>query len=161
AVTPEYLESAPRGLASGEWLFDYGLQTSRGFRALKIWMALKQHGVEKFGRLIDQNIAQAHYLTGLIEAEPALELMAPTTVNIVCFRYLVDGASDDRLKALNIEIMLRLQEEGVAVLSDTTVHGRHCLRVAIANHRTRHDDLDLLVRGMLRLGEDIGAATPV
>ncbi|TGQ48146.1 amino acid decarboxylase, partial [Mesorhizobium sp. M1C.F.Ca.ET.210.01.1.1] len=97
-------------LASGEWLFDYGLQTSRGFRALKIWMALKQHGVEKFGRLIDQNIAQAHYLTGLIEAEPALELMAPTTVNIVCFRYLVDGASDDRLKALNIEIMLRLQE---------------------------------------------------
>ncbi|TGP55331.1 amino acid decarboxylase [bacterium M00.F.Ca.ET.230.01.1.1] len=161
AVTPEYLESAPRGLASGEWLFDYGLQTSRGFRALKIWMALKQHGVEKFGRLIDQNIAQAHYLTGLIEAQPALELMAPTTVNIVCFRYLVDGASDDRLKALNTEIMLRLQEEGVAVLSDTTVHGRHCLRVAIANHRTRHDDLDLLVRGMLRLGEDIGAATPV
>ena len=59
AVTPEYLESTPRGLASGQWLHDYGLQTSRGFRALKVWMALKEHGVEKFGRLIDQNIAQA------------------------------------------------------------------------------------------------------
>ena len=57
AVTPEYLESTPRGLASGEWLHDYGLQTSRGFRALKVWMALKEHGVDKFGRLIDQNIA--------------------------------------------------------------------------------------------------------
>ncbi|WP_217575820.1 aspartate aminotransferase family protein [Mesorhizobium sp. GbtcB19] len=162
AVTPEYLESAPRGLASGEWLFDYGLQTSRGFRALKIWMALKEHGVEKFGRLIDQNIAQARYLTGLIEAEPTLELMAPTTINIVSFRHRLAGASEDRLKAFNTEIMLRLQEEGIAALSDTTVHGRHCLRVAIANHRTRRDDLDLLVCETLRLGRGIeAAATPL
>ncbi|TIV05629.1 MAG: amino acid decarboxylase, partial [Mesorhizobium sp.] len=115
----------------------YGLQTSRGFRALKIWMALKEHGVEKFGRLIDQNIAQARYLAGLIEAEPALELMAPTTINIVSFRHRLDDGSEERLKAFNTEIMLRLQEEGIAALSDTTVHGRHCLRVAIANHRTR------------------------
>ena len=67
AVHPEYLESSPRGVASGEWLHDYGLQTSRGFRALKIWMALKEHGVEKFGRLIDQDIAHAHRLSAMIE----------------------------------------------------------------------------------------------
>jgi len=157
AVTPEYLESAPRGLASGEWLHDYGLQTSRGFRALKIWMALKEHGVDKFGRLIDQNIAQAHYLTGLIEAEPALELMAPTTINIVSFRHRRKGASEEDLKALNTEIMLRLQEEGIAALSDTTVRGQHCLRVAIANHRTRREDLDLVVREVLRLGRETTA----
>jgi len=161
AVTPEYLESTPRGLASGEWLHDYGLQTSRGFRALKIWMALKEHGVEKFGRLIDQNIAQARYLTQLIEAEPALELMAPTTINIVSFRHRLAGGSEERLKAFNTEIMLRLQEEGVAALSDTTVQGRHCLRVAIANHRTRREDLDLLVAEMLRLGREIADATSV
>jgi aromatic-L-amino-acid decarboxylase len=158
AVTPEYLESTPRGLASGQWLHDYGLQTSRGFRALKIWMALKEHGVEKFGRLIDQNIAQASYLTRLIEAEPALEVMAPTTINIVCFRHHLDGASEERLKAFNTEIMLRLQEEGIAALSDTTVQGRHCLRVAITNHRTRRDDLDLLVREALRIGNDIAVS---
>lgn len=162
AVTPEYLESTPRGLASGAWLHDYGLQTSRGFRALKIWMALKEHGVEKFGRLIDQNIAQARHLTRRIEAEPALELMAPTTVNIVSFRHRLDGAPEEKLKAFNTEIMLRLQEEGIAALSDTTVHGRHCLRVAIANHRTRREDLDLLVAEMLRLGQETAAAaTPM
>lgn len=160
AVTPEYLESTPRGLASGQWLHDYGLQTSRGFRALKVWMALKEHGVEKFGRLIDQNIAQGHTLAGLIEAEPALELTAPTSINIVCFRYRGDGRAGDELtgealKALNTEIMLRLQEEGIAVLSDTTVHGQHCLRVAINNHRTRREDLDLLVRETVRLGKEI------
>ncbi|UCI09323.1 pyridoxal phosphate-dependent decarboxylase family protein [Mesorhizobium sp. B1-1-8] len=155
AVTPEYLESTPRGLASGQWLNDYGLQTTRGFRALKIWMALKEHGIEKFGRLIDQNIAQARHLARLIEDEPVLELTAATTVNIVCFRHRLDGAPEDRLKAFNTEIMLRLQEEGIAVLSDTTVRGRHCLRVAITNHRTRREDLDLLVRETLRLGQEI------
>ncbi|MER8497625.1 aspartate aminotransferase family protein [Mesorhizobium sp. M1312] len=163
AVTPEYLESTPRGLASGQWLHDYGLQTSRGFRALKVWMALKEHGIEKFGRLIDQNIAQGHYLSTLIEAEPLLELVAPPNINIVCFRYRGDRLTSEALKALNTEIMLRLQEEGIAVLSDTTVHGQHCLRVAINNHRTRREDLDLLVREIVRLGREIsrpGVALP-
>ncbi len=130
AVTPEYLEMTTRGVASANWLHDYGLQTSRGFRALKVWMAIKEHGIEKFGRLIDQNIAQAHYLSALIEAEPRLELVAPTNINIVCYRYRPDGIGGDELKALNTEIMLRLQEEGTAAISDTTVHGEHCLRVS-------------------------------
>ncbi|TIP75047.1 MAG: amino acid decarboxylase, partial [Mesorhizobium sp.] len=90
----------------------------------------KQHGIEKFGRLIDQNIAQGHYLSGLIEAEPTLELTAPTSINIVCFRYGGGGLTGERQKAFNTEIMLRLQEDGIAAVSDTTVHGQHCLRVA-------------------------------
>ena len=155
AVTPEYLEVAPRGLASAEFLNDWGLQTSRGFRALKIWMALKQHGAEKFGRLIDQDIDHAHALSARIEAEADLELVAPTNINIVCFRYRRAGLDSVALKALNTEIMLRLQEEGVASVSDTTVHGEHCLRAAITNHRTREEDLDLLVRETLRLGRAI------
>ena len=152
AVTQEYLESTPRGLASAEWLYEYGLQTTRGFRALKVWMALQEHGIEKFGRLIDQNIAQAHHLSRLIEQESLFELVAPTTINIVCFRYCPPGLDGATRKALNIEIMLRLQEEGIAALSDTTVHGEHCLRVAINNHRTRRDDLAILVQETLRLG---------
>jgi aromatic-L-amino-acid decarboxylase len=56
--------------------------------------------------------------------------------------------------------MLRLQEEGIAALSDTTVRSRHCLRVAIANHRTRREDLDLVVRETLRIGSEIGASAP-
>jgi aromatic-L-amino-acid decarboxylase len=155
AVTPEYLETAARGLASGVWLHEYGLQTTRGFRALKIWMSLREHGIEKFGRLIDQNIAQARYLTELITAEPALELVAPTTINIVCFRYHPADADRTALKIINAEIMVRLQEQGLAALSDTTVHGEHCLRAAINNHRTRRSDVELLVRETVRLGNDI------
>jgi aromatic-L-amino-acid/L-tryptophan decarboxylase len=155
SVAQEYLVKTPRGLAAAEWLYEYGLQTSRGFRSLKVWMALKQHGVEKFGRLIDQNIAQGHYLDGLIASEPLLEIVARTTINIVCFRYRTPGLDENALKNLNVEIMMRLQEEGIAAISDTTIHGKHCLRVAINNHRTRRSDLDLLVREVVRLGRDI------
>jgi aromatic-L-amino-acid/L-tryptophan decarboxylase len=157
SVPQEYLERAPRGLASAEWLYEYGLQTSRGFRALKVWMALKEHGVEKFGRLIDQNIAQGQYLDSLIASEPLLESVARATINIVCFRYRPPGLDELALKHLNVEIMLRLQEEGIAAISDTTVHGKHCLRVAINNHRTRRSDLDLLVQEILRLGGTLGS----
>ena len=151
-MSQEYLEATPRGLASAAWLHEYGLQTTRGFRALKVWMALQEHGIKKFGRLIDQNIAQARYLTTLIEEESLLELVAPTNINIVCFRYHSQGMENTACKALNIEIMLRLQEEGIAALSDTTVHGKHCLRVAINNYRTRREDLDILVAETLRHG---------
>jgi glutamate/tyrosine decarboxylase-like PLP-dependent enzyme len=80
------------------------------------------------------------------------------TINIVCFRYQL-GLTGETLKALNTEIMLRLQEQGVAALSDTTVHGEHWLRVAITNHRTRREDLDLLVRETVRLGREIAATS--
>ena len=156
-VTPEYLETAPRGIASGEWLHDFGLQTSRGFRALKVWMALKEHGVAKFGRLIEQDLEHARYLTERIGVVPDLELCFPTNINIVCFRYDPGEMTEPELKRLNTEIMVRLQETGIAAISDTTVHGRHCLRAAINNHRTTRDDLDVLVEEVVRLGTDLNA----
>lgn len=160
-LTPEYLVNATRGISAGEWLFDYGLQTSRGFRALKVWMSIKEHGAEKFGRLIDQNIAQAHRLGELITATPQMELVAPVSLNIVCFRYNPGGLETDQLKRLNVEIMLQLQDAGIAAVSDSTVHGTHCLRAAIANHRTKWADLELLVHEVTRLGKvtNVGACS--
>ena len=160
AMHPAYLEEKQRGIGSGEFLADYSLELSRNLKALKVWLSLKENGVEKFGRLIDQNIAQAKYLTGLVNAEPRLELMAPTSINIVCFRHVLPGADESRMKSINTEIMLRLQEQGIAAPSDTTINGRHCIRVAITNHRTRQEDLDLLVREVLRLGAELEAQPP-
>ncbi|QFI68718.1 pyridoxal-dependent decarboxylase [Sinorhizobium alkalisoli] len=144
-----------RGIASGQWLHEFGLQTSRGFGALKVWMALMEHGVKKFGRLIDQNVAQAAFLADLVPSHPPLELIAEPEINIVCFRYASEGKDEERLNETNVEIMLRLQETGAAALSDTTIRGRHCLRAAICNHRTRPEDLTLLVSEILRLGREV------
>jgi glutamate/tyrosine decarboxylase-like PLP-dependent enzyme len=153
AVHPDYLERQARGLASGAtWYSEFGVELSRGFRALKVWMTFKEHGLDKFGRLLDQNIAQAARLRELIAATPALEFIAAGPLNIVCFRYNPGGKSDAELNTLNAELLIRLHESGLAVPSYTTLGDRYCLRVAIANHRTRDADLKILVRAVVELG---------
>ena len=158
ALTPEYLERAERGLASGPlWFSEYGLQLSRGFRALKVWLSFKEHGLDKFGRLIDQNIDQAHALAALVKASPQLELMAPVVLNIVCFRYRPTGMPEEKLNPFNEELLIRLHESGIAAPSYTTLGGRYCLRAAISNHRTRSSDLAVMVDAVTKIGADLAA----
>lgn len=148
-----YLQLQERGMIAGKFLADYGLELSRGFRALKIWMAFKEQGSAKFGRLIAKDIALARYMAEQVEAHPLLELFAPVDLNIVCFRHVAEN--EDASKALNTEIMLRLQERGLAVPSDTTVQGRHGLRCAFNNHRTRREDIDGFLIDVLQIAQEI------
>lgn len=159
SLTPAYLAHGEggRGMTGGDlpWLSDYGFQLSRGFRALKAWMSLKEHGVSKYSRLIRQNIEQARYLGELIEASFELELAAPVTLNVVCFRFIREGMDDAELNRLNKQIEVELQEQGVAVLSVTTISGKCVLRVASTNHRSRREDFEILVREVIRIGNGI------
>jgi aromatic-L-amino-acid/L-tryptophan decarboxylase len=158
SLTPEYLAHETRGLAAGHlWFNDYGLQLSRQFRALKVWMSIKEHGLDRFGRMIARNVEQAHYFAGLVETDPTLELMAPVGMDIVCFRYNPGGLDTEALNALNKEILMQLHEQGIAVPSYTTLHGQYCLRIAIANHRSRQEDFDLLAREVVRIGHELVA----
>ena len=157
-LTPEYLAREPDsgGLASGSfWFSDYGLQLTREFRALKVWMSIKEHGLERFGRMMSRNVDQAHRLGGLIEAEPELELLAPIGMDIVCFRFHPANFPDEKLERLNRDLLIELQERGIAAPSYTTLKGNYCLRVAIANHRSRDEDFDVLVREVLNIGRKL------
>jgi glutamate/tyrosine decarboxylase-like PLP-dependent enzyme len=102
--------------------------------------------------LIAQNNRQASYLGELVEQHPNLELMAPVSMSITCFRMIYPGLSEEALRELNREILLRLQEEGIASPSSTILEGKFTLRVANTNQRTRMEDMDLLVREVIRLG---------
>lgn len=158
ALTPAYLAKSPRGLASGaRWPTDFGIELSRSFRALKVWFAFKGQGLDRLGRLIDQNIEQALELARMIDARPELERLAPVDLSIVCFRYRKPGADLAASNALNEELLIRLHETGIAVPSYTTLQGRYCLRVAITNHRTRREDLGILLEAVLRLGGELAA----
>jgi len=155
-LTPEYLEHLTRGLASGDrWFSDYGLQLSRGFRALKVWLSFKEHGADKYGRLIEQNVRQAQWLAERIGREPLLELTAPIGLNIVCFRYRPAGASLEDFNALNQELLLRLHEGGIAIPSFTTLAGQYSLRAAICNHRTTQEDLEIFLSEVNRIGAEL------
>jgi glutamate/tyrosine decarboxylase-like PLP-dependent enzyme len=151
-----YLASGEGGIAGRTDRFaDRGMQLTRGFKALKVWMGLKAEGTEKLGRLIKQNVDQAAYLAARVRETTDLELLAPVPLNVVCFRYRGDGQAD--LDQINKSILVRLHEAGVAAPSYTVLGGRYALRVCITNHRTRREDLDLLVREVVRLGRELCA----
>ncbi len=153
ALQPEYLLSHERGLAAGpDPIGNYSMELSRGFKALKVWMSFREHGIEKFARLIRQNIAQSFYLEKLVLQEPELELLTPVTMNIVCFRYRKPGLDTAELNILNQEILMRLHEENVATPSYTLLDGKYAIRVANVNHRSRKEDFEALVAGVLRIG---------
>ncbi|HEX6643790.1 MAG TPA: pyridoxal-dependent decarboxylase [Gemmatimonadales bacterium] len=156
-LTPGYLARARGGVAAGEvWPSDFGIELSRGFRALKIWMSIREHGADRYGEMVRQNVEQARHLERLVRAQPELELLAPVPLNIVCFRYRGDGTlSDPELDAFNDELLVRIHEEAVAVPSAASIRGRKAIRVAITNHRTRREDLELLVAETLRIAQEM------
>jgi glutamate/tyrosine decarboxylase-like PLP-dependent enzyme len=153
AITPNYLLQEKRGLSGGlDSINNYGFELSRGFKALKVWMSLKEHGREKYAAMITQNNRHAAYLAELVEQNPYLELTAPVSMSITCFRMIQPNWGEEALQALNKEILLRLQEEGIASPSSTILNGKYTLRIANVNQRTRKEDMELLVREVLRIG---------
>jgi glutamate/tyrosine decarboxylase-like PLP-dependent enzyme len=155
-LMPAYLTPLRGGLAAGPTtLSNGGLELTRRFRALKLWMAIKHHGVGKYRRLIAQNIEQARYLADRVEAMPSLELLAPVPLNVVNFRYVTPSLSGAELFELNRELLVRLQESGEAVPSSTVIDGSFAIRVAITNHRSQRRDFDRLVEAVTRLGDEL------
>lgn len=149
---PAYLADQVRGLGGGEpWFFDYGIDLSRGFRALRVWTALRLHGSAAFGAVISRNCALALRMAESVLATPGLELAAPVKLNICCFRAAPLGMADDALDQLNSYIAQELQLAGCVVFSTTKVEGRLVLRAAITNHRTNENDIELSISAVARL----------
>ena len=146
----EYLAGQKRGLAAGgPWPTDYGPELSRGFRALKVWTQLMEHGTDKLGASISQNCDLAQYLGQAVTAAPQLELCAPVAMNIVCIAYKSSRAD------INDEIVMELQTRGIAAPSTTIINGRRVIRVCITNHRTTQADIDLTLAEILRIGREL------
>ncbi len=143
-----YLRRETRGLAAGtQWPCDYGPDLSRGFRALKTWFTLKSFGTDRLGAAIAKTCRLAEYLEERVLAEPELELLAPAQLNIVCFRFR--AADPNRV---NEQIVVELQESGVAAPSTTILDGQLAIRCALVNHRTQVRDVDTLIEVTLRIG---------
>jgi glutamate/tyrosine decarboxylase-like PLP-dependent enzyme len=157
SVSPDYLSHMPRGLAGGHhaWFGDLGLQLTRGFKALKVWMTLKAYGLDHFRRQIEQDIEHAKYLADLVGEHPNLELLAHVPLNIVCFRYTGPGKDTAELNELNQEVLMRLHERGLAVPSYTRLDGKFALRVSITNHRSTRRDFDFLVEKVVEIAEEV------
>ena len=155
-LQPSYLFSHERGLSAGpEPIGNFGLELSRGFKALKIWFCFQEYGRKKYEDLIRQNIAHCLYLADLINQQPELALMAPVPMNIVCFRFIAPTWSKDELNVMNKEILMQLHEQGIATPSYTVLNGCYVIRVAHVNHRSKMKDFDILIDGVLKIGRSL------
>jgi glutamate/tyrosine decarboxylase-like PLP-dependent enzyme len=144
-----YLRRETRGIAAGSpWPCDFGPDLSRGFRALKTWFTIKVYGAERLGRMISGTCALARYMGQRIAEAPMLELLAPVSLNIVCYRYRSENSD-----LVNADIVAALHESGIAAPSTTTIDGRLAIRAAIVNHRTNASDIDALIRATIAFGE--------
>ncbi len=119
--------------------WDYGVELSRRFRALKVWLTLQYYGSRRIAETISEDISLAEYLGELVSNADDFELLAPVELSICCFRY-ISSATD--LDKLNERIMERVQKGGRAYLSNATVNGHFALRACITNFRTTKNDID-------------------
>jgi glutamate/tyrosine decarboxylase-like PLP-dependent enzyme len=115
-------------------------------------MLLRAYGTQKYRQLIQQNIDHMSYLADLLEKEADMELMAPLTSNIVCFRYNPQGLSEEALAQLNKVIYDALSRINFLRVSDTTIKGTYMLRACNVNHRSQKQDFDGLVKEVKRAG---------
>jgi aromatic-L-amino-acid decarboxylase len=128
------------------------LPLSRCFNSLKAYMLLRAYGMRKYRQLIQQNLDHMRYLSELLAKDADMELMAPVTTNIVCFRYHPSGFPEDAVTQLNKLIYDALSRINFLMISDTTIKGTYMLRACNVNHRSRKQDFEVLAKEVKRAG---------
>ncbi len=152
----DYARSLTADPIEGFVFFEESMELSRRFRALKLWLSLRYHGVAAFRQSIAKDLAQARRLANAIERESELELLAPVELSAVCFRYRgTGGLSEEELNPLNLALLKRVVARGRVYLSNASLHGKFCLRACIVNHRTKDADVDSVVAEVLAAAREL------
>jgi aromatic-L-amino-acid decarboxylase len=159
SLVPPYLqtEGRPEGVGGLPWFSEYGFQQTRAFRALKVWMALRYHGLSGYRAAIEKDIALAEYLASLLSRNDEFEIFAPQSLSIVCFRYAPLGMSGDEqvLDAINKKILESIQLGGEAFLSSTVMDDKFWLRACVVNARATQADIDVLYNAVCHTASQI------
>ncbi|QQS49477.1 MAG: hypothetical protein IPM66_11380 [Acidobacteriota bacterium] len=153
-ILPEYLKDVQR--SDDEVNFcDYGIQLTRGFRALKLWMSIKTFGAEAFRSAIDQGISLAEQAERIIREGADWELLSPASLAIVAFRFVAPGANEDETNLLNQGIVQTTMTAGFAVVTSTVLDGKVALRLCTINPDTTIEDVRLTLDHLAEIGRSI------
>jgi len=153
--TGDYAKSLLEDPVESFAFFEESMELSRRFRALKVWLSLRYHGMEKFREAIDDDLQNAQRLVQLIEDEDKLEVLAPVPLSAVCFRYVAQRGSAEDFDALNQAILQRIVRRGKVFLSNASIQGKFSLRACFVNHRTTPDDVSQIVSEVMTVGREL------
>lgn len=152
----DYARTLTADPIEGFAFFEESLELSRRFRALKLWLSLRYHGLAAFRESIAKDLRQARRLIEAIQREPKLELVTAGELSAVCFRYRGTASrSEEQLNRLNAELLQRLLKRGRVYVSNASVGGKFCLRACIVNHRTTDGDVDAIIYEVLAAADDL------
>ena len=158
SYTGDYAKPLAEDPVEGFAFFDESLELSRRFRALKLWLSLRYHGLQAFRGAMHADLRHAQLLAELVAGSPQLELEAPVALSAVCFRYRrPEGATPDADR-LNAAILKRVIERAHVYLSNATLRGRFVLRACFVNHRTSESDVAQIVPEVLAAADEVLAA---
>lgn len=150
--TGNYAKQLSSDPVEGFAFFEESIELSRRFRALKVWLSLRYHGLNAFRAAIQQDLDHAQRLAAAIEDSASLELLAPVELSAVCFRHLLNkDASEETRNRFNLALLKRIVARGKVYLSNAELKGKFCLRACIVNHRTKETDIDAVVREVLEV----------
>ena len=138
--------------------FEYGLQNSRGFRALKVWLALQQAGKNGYIQMIKEDIALSKLMFEKAQDHPELEAVTQH-LSIATFRYIPPGfkgkevEEKEYLNKLNDSLLSRLEKAGEVFLSNAVINEKYCLRACIVNFKTSEKDIVEIIEIITREGK--------
>ena len=156
-VSAEYLKIIEESAEQPNFS-DYGVQLTRGFRALKLWMSLKGFGVDAFRAAIEQGIQNAIVVERLLSDKPQWEIITPASLGILTFRYTAGGGSEAAMGDLNSKIASEMILSGYALLSPTVMRGVTVLRMCTINPRTTQQDLESTIERLAEIGQHLSKA---
>jgi len=159
SYTGDYAKSLTEDPLEGFAFFEESLELSRRFRALKLWLSMRYHGLGAFRRAIRADLLHAERLAQQVSAAGPLELLAPVSLSAVCFRYRPQAAAVNADR-INAAILRRVIERGRVYLSNATIGGRFALRACFVNHRTTEGDMAEIVPEVLAAAQEVLAAGP-
>jgi aromatic-L-amino-acid/L-tryptophan decarboxylase len=155
AYTGDYARTFTEDPIEGFAFFEESIELSRRFRALKLWLSLRYHGLSAFRQAIQRDLDHAQRLAAAVRDCPALLLAARVELSAVCFRHLVAAtASEEERNRFNRALLKRIQLRGRIYLSNAELHGHFCLRACMVNHRTADADIDSVVPEVLAAADE-------
>ena len=156
AYTGDYAKTLTDDPVEGFAFFEESVELSRRFRALRLWLSLRYHGLQAFRAAIKKDLDLAERLAAAIALQPDLELLAPVELSAVCFRHIgSQSLSETERNRRNAAILKRVVQGGRVYLSNATLRGKFCLRACIVNHRTTEADVDSVIPEVLGAAKDL------
>jgi glutamate/tyrosine decarboxylase-like PLP-dependent enzyme len=160
AIHPDYLDGDATQEPGEVNFADRGLQLSRGFRALKVWVSVQTFGLAAFRACVQRNLDLASYAEELARAAPGLRLTAPATLGIICFRREWPDCDEAETERRGIALAAELERAGTALVSTTRLGGRHAIRLCVLNPTTGPDQVRAVIEHFATAPAPAGQAGP-